>query len=312
MSDMNDGANDMNDGTNAEMNNGMNNGMNDKIKLLLICLIFGTIGAISRLIDMPSSIICLGRAVLAVATIALILVVKGRKVDWKAVRRNLLVLIASGACMCVNWVSQFEAFRYTTIATATLCYYMEPIFFIIGAGLIYKEKISAKKAVCILVAFLGMVLVSGVTEVGLNFAELRGVLFAILGALFYATVVLLNKKLSGIDSLDSTMVQLAVTSLIMMPYCVMTGDVHKINFTAIGIIALVVLGVVHTGISYSIYFDTVRRLDAQSVGIISYIDPVEAVLLSAFLLHEPTTIFTWLGALMILGATAVSELHGNK
>ncbi len=286
--------------------------MNNKLKLLLIYLLFGTIGAISRLIDMPSSIICLGRAVLAVVTIALILVAKGRKVDWKAVRRNLPILLASGACMCINWVSQFESFRYTTIATATLCYYMQPIFFIIGAALVYKERLSLKKVLCILVAFSGMILVSGVIEVGLDLAELRGVLFAILGALFYATVVLLNKNLQGIDSMDSTMIQLAITSVIMMPYTVVTGDIHKINFTLIGIIALVVLGVLHTGISYCIYFDTIRKLDAQSVAIIGYVDPVEAVLLSAFLLHEPTNIFTWIGALMILGATAISELCIKK
>ena len=286
--------------------------MNNKLKLLLICMLFGTIGTISRFIDMPSSVICLGRAVCAVVTIALILGIQKKKVDWQTVRRNLPILIASGACMCVNWVSQFEAFRYTTIATATLCYYMEPIFFIIGAALLYKEKISPKKFACILVAFIGMILVSGIIQVGFNISELRGVLFAILGAVFYALVVLLNKKLKDVNTMDTTMVQLAITSIIMLPYVLLTGDVHEINFTTVGVVCLIVLGVVHTGIAYSIYFDTVRKLDAQSVGIISYIDPVEAVLLSAFFLKEPMTIFTIIGAVLILGATAVSELVIKK
>ena len=75
-----------------------------------------------------------------------------------------------------------------------------------------------------------------------------------------------------------------------------------------GIICLLVLGFLHTGIGYIIYFDAVNRLPAQTVGIMSYIDPVEAILLSAFFLKEPISVYTIIGAVMILGAAAFSEL----
>ena len=105
--------------------------------------------------------------------------------------------------------------------------------------------------------------------------------------------------------------QLALVSVIMLPYSAVTGAFGEAKVTATGIICLLVLGFLHTGIGYIIYFDAVNKLPAQTVGILSYIDPVEAVLLSAFFLKEPMTVYTIAGAVMILGAAAISERQGN-
>lgn len=286
----------------------MNNNNKDKLQLLIVCMLFGTIGTLSRFIDMPSSVICFGRAALGAITIAIILKLRKQRIDWKAIRSNLILLVLIACCMCFNWVSQFEAFRYTTIATATLCYYMEPIFFILGSALFYHEKLSPKKLVCVAVAFVGMIFVSGVIQNGFDLSEMKGALFGICGAFFYATVVLLNKRLKNIATTDSTMAQLAITAILMLPYIMIRGEFDAVKFTTVGIICLLVLGIVHTGIAYVFYFDAVKKLDSQTVGILSYIDPVEAVLLSAFFLKEPITVYTIIGAVLILGATAVSEL----
>ncbi|MBQ0005477.1 MAG: EamA family transporter [Clostridiales bacterium] len=283
-----------------------------RIQLLIICLLFGTIGTFTRFIDMPSSVICFGRAFLAVITIIIVLMMKKQKVDWQAIRSNFILIAATGVCMCVNWVCQFEAFKYTTIATATLCYYIQPMFFIIMATIVYREKLSLKKIICILTAFTGMVLVSGVLKVGFNLSELKGVIYAVVGAFFYAVILVLTKSFKDVSTLDSTLVQLTITTVVMLPYIMLTEDLGSLHITAQGIICLMILGIVHTGIAYSIYFRTVQNLDAQTVGIISYVDPVVAVMLSAFLLKEPLTLVIIIGAVLILGATAVSELTGDK
>ena len=105
---------------------------------------------------------------------------------------------------------------------------------------------------------------------------------------------------------------MALVSLIMLPYSAATGGFSQVRVTAIGIILLILLGALHTGIGYIIYFDAVNKLPAQAVGILSYIDPVEAVLLSAFFLREPMTVWTVIGAVMILGAAAFSEREPAK
>lgn len=283
-----------------------------RVQLLIISLLFGTIGTFSRFIDLPSSVICFGRASLAVISIVVILLLKKQKVDWVAIKRNFHLIAATGLCMCINWGCQFEAFKHTTIATATLCYYIQPVFFIIMAVIIFREKLSNKKMLCVITAFAGMVLVSGVLKVGFNFSELEGVIYAIVGAFFYAVILILTKQFKDVSTFDSTLVQLTVTTVIMLPYIFITEDMGSLSVDAKGLICLIILGVVHTGIAYSVYFRTVQNLDAQTVGIISYIDPVTAVLLSALLLKEPLTIITIIGAVMILGATAVSELTGSK
>jgi len=279
-----------------------------RAQLIFTMMLFGTIGTLSRFIDMPSSIICLGRAFAGVLIILLILALRGQKPDAEAIRRNIGWLCLSSLFMCFNWICQFEAYRYTTIAAATLCYYMQPVFYILAAAVVLKEKLTARRLACVAAAFGGMVLVSGVLQTGFHISEMKGAMFGVAGGFFYAMVVLINKYMKDISPVSTTVVQLALVSLIMLPYSAATGAFSAARATFTGIICLLVLGFLHTGIGYIIYFDAVNRLPAQTVGILSYIDPAEAVLLSAFFLREPVTAQTVMGAALILGAAAVSEL----
>ncbi len=290
----------------------MDNINKSRLQLLFTMLLFGTIGTLSRYINMPSSIICLGRAFFGVITILILLTARREKPDSEAIKRNIWWLLLSSTLMCCNWICQFEAFKYTTIATSTLCYYMQPVFYILAGALVLKEKLTARKLVCVAVAFCGMILVSGVLQTGLHISELKGVIFGISGGFFYAMVVLINKYMKDISPVNTTIVQMALVSLIMLPYSAATGAFSKADITATGIVCLIVLGVLHTGIGYIIYFDAVNKLPTQTVGILSYIDPVEAVLLSAFFLREPISVYTVIGAVLILGAAAVSELTGSS
>ncbi len=282
-----------------------------RLQLIFTMLLFGTIGTLSRYINMPSSIICLGRAFFGGITILVLLAARREKPDQEAIRRNKWWLLLSSTLMCCNWICQFEAFKYTTIATSTLCYYMQPVFYILAGAIVLKERLTAKKLACVAVAFCGMILVSGVMQTGLHISELKGVIFGVSGGFFYAMVVLINKYMKDISPVNTTIMQMALVSVIMLPYSAATGAFGGVSVTAAGIICLLILGILHTGVGYIIYFDAVNKLPTQTVGILSYIDPVEAVLLSAFFLMEPVNIYTVIGAVLILGAAAVSELTGS-
>ncbi len=283
-----------------------------RIELILVCMLFGTIGTVRRFIDLPSGALCFSRAVLAVITILVWLAITRQKPDVEAIKKNMPALALLGLMMAINWVCQFEAFRYTTIAISTVCYYTQPLFFILGAALVFKEKISKRKFICIVIAFCGMILVSGAAGSGLHGEDMKGVVFAVAGAVFYAAIVLVNKGLKDISSYDTTMMQLALAAVFVLPYVILTEDVNIGSLGGSGICWLLLMGVLHTGIAYVIYFRAVKILEAQTVAIISYIDPVEAVLLSAFFLKEPITASIIIGAAMILGATAFSELKDTK
>ncbi|MBQ6622402.1 MAG: DMT family transporter [Mogibacterium sp.] len=283
-------------------------GNNARIRLILSMMVFGTIGLVSRYIQLPSSLMACVRAYIGVLVILLYFMLRRKWPDREAIRRNLPVLIAAGAMMGFNWILQFESFRYTTIAIATVCYYMQPIFVMMAAPFLFREKLSGKRICCILIAFAGMILVSGALQTGFDLSQMKGVLLAVAGAALYAGVVLINKKLRDIDAIDATVIQLLVAGTAALPYTLMTEDLGSLEFRVTGVLLLLLLGAFHTGFCYIIYFDAIGKLKAQTVAILSYIDPVEAVLLSALVLHEKLTWMTVAGAVMILGATLISEL----
>lgn len=290
--------------------------MNAKIKITAAMVTFGTIGILVRYIPLPSSIIALVRGVLA--TIFLLAVMAGGKrwPDKTAITRNLTLLLISGALIGFNWILLFEAYNYTSIAVATLCYYLAPVFVIIASPFVLQEKLSMKKALCVIAALAGMVLVSGVIQNyvrGGNTEDLNltGVLLGIGAGALYATIILMNKKLKDISSYDTTVMQLAAASIVLMPYCLLTVDMGALEVTPVSAVLLLIVGIVHTGIAYVLYFGSIKELPAQTVAIFSYIDPILAVLLSALLLKESMDMLSILGAILILGSTFVSEMKDD-
>lgn len=181
-----------------------------KASLIFSMLVFGTIGIFVRYIPLPSSVIALTRGVIGTVFLIVVTLKRGPGISWKAIRRNLLNLCLSGAFIGINWILLFESYHFTTVATATLCYYMAPVFVTISAPFLFKERLTKKKMLCIAGALVGMIFVSGIWNTGISgTGELRGVLYGIGAAVFYASVILLNKKVRDISAYDKTMMQLA-------------------------------------------------------------------------------------------------------
>jgi RarD protein len=283
-----------------------------RILFLSSMVIFGTIGVFVRQIPLPSGVLALSRAVIAILFLGCVLLFGKTRIRWRELKGELGWLLLSGAAMAINWILLFESYRYTTVATATLCYYLAPVFVVLLSPLVLKERLSLIKGICAAVAVLGMVFVSGVFEGGLDLSRLPGILFGVGAAAFYAAVILLNKKMKPIPAMDCTVIQLAAAALVLVPYTLLVEDYAAVALSPLGIGLLVAVGVVHTGIAYALYFGSVRKLPAQTVAIFSYIDPVVAILLSALFLQEPMTVWGWVGAVLILGSTLVSELSATK
>ena len=193
--------------------------MQSKLKLIASLCIFGTISLFVRNIALGSGLIALSRGLLGTVFLLLFLAVRRQNLDLPAIRKNLGILLLSGGIMGLNWALLFEAYRYTTVAVATLCYYMQPVFLTLAAAVLLGEKLSVKKGICILAALCGMILISGVIGGGIPEArELTGIGLGLGAACFYACVILCNKKLKDIGAYDKTIVQLLAAALVMVPY----------------------------------------------------------------------------------------------
>lgn len=283
-----------------------------KIYLIISMLIFGTIGIFVRYIPFSSAEIAFFRGAIGATFLAVILALKGEKIKGEALKKSLPILCLSGAFIGINWILLFEAYRHTTVATATLCYYMAPVIVITVSVFLFKERLTLKKLFCAVAAVVGMVFVSGVLNSEFSVGQLKGVLLGLGAAVFYALVIILNKKLGLIPPLYKTAFQLGSAALVILPYVLVRHTSTESHITAVSVILLAVVGIVHTGIAYTLYFSAVGRLKAQTTAVLSYIDPVIAIILSGTVLKENMGFLSVIGAVIILGAALINELPQKK
>lgn len=277
------------------------------VALIGSMLIFGTLGVVRRYVPLSSAMLALCRGALGSVFLLIFVLVRGGKLKLPE-RKATLWLVLTGAIMGLNWMLLFEAYSYTTVAAATMCYYMQPTIVILLSPLVFRERLSGRKLACAAAAIVGMLFVSGVLSGGTGqVRDIRGILFGLGAAALYAAVIILNKKVVVEDIYAKTVIQLAGAALVMIPYVLLTEGVPELTLTAADIGMVLLVGIVHTGITYALYFGSMQRLKAQTVAVMSYIDPVFALLLSAAVLHESLTPLGILGAVLIIGSAVISE-----
>ncbi len=290
----------------------MNNRKNDPKSLgmfLASMVIFGSVGLFRRNLPLSSAFLAFSRGLLGGGFVLAFMLLKKRGGEPLS-RRAFLWLALSGAFIGINWILLFEAYNHTSVAVATLCYYMQPTIVILLSPLVFRERLTAKKAACAALAVLGMVLVSGVT--GGEAANLKGILLGLGAAVFYSAVVIMNKKAGGIDAFRKTAVQLFAAGIAMVPYLLLSGGGAGGDFTPGTVALLLAMGLVHTGIAYALYFGSMDGMRAQSVAILSYADPVFALFFSAVFLREPLSLPCILGAVLIIGSAVAAEIPPGR
>ncbi len=277
--------------------------------LVFTMLIFGTVGLFRRYIALPSGLLSLGRGVLAAIYLSLFLRKKGLGIYRNISRKSIILLSLSGFIMGINWILLFEAYNHTTIAIATLCFYMQPTIVLLLSPLLFREKLSLRKLLCAAVAILGMTLVSGVFDGGqLPQNNSTGVILGLAAAFFYAAVVVINKKVEPGNAYQKTDIQIIAATITLLPYVLLAEDVRMFQSIDLrSLLLLLIVGIVHTGFAYSLYFGCIEHIKTQSIAIIAYIDPVSALLLSAFVMDEHMSLLGVTGAACIIGAAIVSE-----
>ena len=282
--------------------------------LLVSMVIYGSIGLFRRWIPLSSDVLaCYRGASGALVLLAVTAALRGKRKTEKTGRRKALWLYVSGAVMGFNWILLFEAYNYTTVAVATLCYYMAPTIVVLLSPLIFRERITLRKGLCAAASVGGMILVSGVVGNGIpGPGDARGILFGLGAAVLYAVVVVINKKVEGVDAYRKTIIQLAAAAVSLVPYILLTGGKVNTALTPENWIMLLIVGVVHTGLAYALYFGSLERLQAQTVAVFSYLDPITALLLSALALGERLEPACLAGAALIIGSAIVSVLGDRE
>lgn len=286
------------------------------IRLTSAVLLFGTIGLFRTWSGLPSGLLSMTRGLIGAAFLYAVMLLAGKHISFSAIRKSLPLLILSGAMIGANWILLFEAYNYTTVPIATLCYYMAPVFVILASPLVLKERLTGTRLLCTGIALVGIILVVFGSDDGASDGKnhLIGILCGLGAAALYGGDILINKVVEGVTAEERTFVQLFTAGLVCIPYTFLCEDLGSVEWTGAGIALMLVMGIVHTGIAYTLYFGSMKQLPAQTVALLSYVDPVASVILAVWLL--PGSVLTaagWIGAVLVLGAALLSELpHKEK
>ena len=282
-----------------------------RLMLIMSMTVFGTLGLFVRNIPVSSGELALYRAVLAALLIGVYLLVSRQKIPFARIKKEVPLLLLSGAAMGVNWILLFEAYRYTSVSVATLSYYFAPVIVTLVCPILFHEKLTGKKFLCFVMSTLGLVLITGIGDTR-GSDDLKGILFGLGAAVFYATVILLNKYITGVPALERTFVQFLAAILVLAPYVALTSGFHPEVLSATGWVNLLIVGFVHTGLTYCMYFAAIRALPGQESSLLSYLDPIVSVLISVLLLGEPLAPIQIAGMVLFLGFAIANEFtHKN-
>ena len=281
--------------------------MNPRLMLIASMAIFGTLGPFVRNIPVSSGELALYRALLAAILLVFFLIVTGQKIPFKKIKREVPLLLASGIAMGINWILLFEAYKYTTVSVATLSYYFAPVIVTVVCPILFKEKLTVKQIICFIMSTVGLVMITGVADSG-GESNMKGIMFGLGAAFFYASVVLFNKFIRNVDGIHRTFLQFIAAILVLLPYVIFTSGITLGDMNSKGWVNLLIVGLIHTGITYCMYFSSLKELPGQKAAILSYIDPLVAVVISVTVLGETMTLWQIIGGALILGFTLWNEI----
>lgn len=282
-----------------------------RIMLLVSMIIFGTIGIFTKYINASPAMISMFRG--AIGTLFLLLAswVTGSRLSFKAIGKNIFLLSLSGVFIGLNWMLLFEAYNYASVSVVTICYYFAPVFVIILAALFLKERLSLVKIICIIFSLIGVLFVTDIINGNsLPVFASKGVIYGLSAALLYSFVVIINKFIKNVSAYERTVTQLFFATVTAIVFIYYNSEFVLNHLDTTSIILLIVLGIFHTGIAYTMYFGAMKNLRGQTIAFCSYIDPVVAILLSSFVLREPLDAFTIIGAVLIFGSALINEAKG--
>ncbi len=281
--------------------------MKAKSNMILAMMMFGTIGIFVKNIPLSSGEIALFRAVIAVIILGLYKWLRGGKISFQEMKKELVLLFLSGVAIGFNWILLFQAYKYTTVSLATLSYYFAPVIVMVICPIVWKEKLKKLQILCFIMATLGLILIIGVDGIHTSATTVIGISYGLGAAILYGSVIILNKFIHHITGIDRTIIQFAAAIIVLVPYLLGTTGIHLSRAGGKGILNLLILGIVHTGIAYCLYFSAVKEMKGQEVAILSYIDPFVAIICSVTMLGETMNIVQVIGGILILGFTCLNE-----
>ncbi|MFF9914290.1 DMT family transporter [Streptomyces sp. NPDC013457] len=185
--------------------------------------------------------------------------------------RKLGLAALGGVFIVFNWVLLFEAYEATSISFATVVYHTQPFFLVVLGVVLFRERITAAKFGWLGVAFVGLVLVSGIRPG--DTASLKGLGLALAAAVLYALSTVVTKRITGVRPHLIALVQVLVGLPLLLPFVDMGG----MKGIGAGWAWLVGLGLIHTGLMYVLMYAAYQKLPTAKIAVLAFTYPAVAM-----------------------------------
>lgn len=289
-----------------------------RLSLAVAMLTWGSLGLVTRKIDLSAFELSFFRAFFALPILFIMYKVKNKKENSKNISYKIIFpYLLSGFLIAVVWSTLFLGYKYTSISTAVLIYNMCPVYVMIMSPIFLKEKLDKISVVTIVGSFIGLcLLIGGDISVA---SGVKGMIFAFISGIAYSIVVILNRKfgtseeLKNLDITFTTFLQLSGVVITLLPYQIYNKSFSNlINLSFIEIVSVIVLGVIFTGLAYLVYFNAYNKLQALEVVSYSYLEPLFGIMLGIFFFGESMGVLKIIGGSLIFGLTFFKEIYRNK
>ena len=283
-----------------------------KISYIFALFLYGTMGVVLKYINLPIEFVVLIRGIVGSLFLLILTLITRGKLDTQSIKKNFKYLFLSGMSLGINWVCLFGAFRVSTVSISILVDYMAPVFMIIVSPLLFKEHLNPKKLICVFIAFIGLIMVSGVVGSDISMINVRGLLLAAGAGLGFMGLIIFNKLMGKVSVYDKAVVQISISALTVVPFAIKVGLETVVVWDFKSVFLSFMMGLVSTGIAYYFYFYGISGLSVQTVAVVGYVEPVITVLASVLFLKEPMSMLAMIGAVLIIGAAVSSEFMSGR
>lgn len=264
---------------------------------------WGTVGVMVRWSGLPTVVVVAGRVWLATLTLGVVMLAVRRRGD----RGHLFpeapwLAVASGALLAVHWLALTAAQRQTPIGTVLLITYLSPVLVALAARPVLGEVVPPRTFVALGLALMGTVLLIAPWR---DASMGRGIALSVLAGVSLAALTLASKRLApSYGGLRLAFVQMLVAGVCVLPTAVGTSwGPRSLSWSW-----LLVLGVVASGLAAAVYLACLARLPVATAGVLTYLEPMSAVLFGWWALDEtPTARMIVGGALIVVAGITVGR-----
>ncbi|MES1042482.1 DMT family transporter [Peribacillus simplex] len=255
----------------------------NKIALLQLSLamtIFGSVGFFSELSGLPALELVFVRCICAALFLCAAWMITGhfKNETWNG--REVMLIIFCAVANLLNWIFLFKSFEQISVTIAISLYHLAPIIVLIIGSFIFREKMNVFSILAISLCFIGTLLIMGTDGFRSSSPEWEGIMYGIIAAFFYAATMLLGKSIAKTSVYATTFLQMFIGFLVLIPF--VDYSVYT-TLKASEWFYTVLTGIIHTGVVYLLFFNSIRHLPTNVVSFMIFVDPAVAILLDILL-----------------------------